>query len=75
MGEETPVNTEVQEPAEGGLKEVVDLINDPEEKDPPVDQREARRRARRSFLDEVDDLDPLIGLEFLAPGGRGRAGD
>ena len=40
----------------------------PEEEDSLVNPRESRRRARRSALDEVDDIDQSRGSEFLTPG-------
>ena len=57
--EETNLDTTgVPEPVEEGLNLIVDLVDDHEEDEPQVDQRPERRRARRSLLDEVDDLVP-----------------
>ncbi|XP_042027291.1 eukaryotic translation initiation factor 3 subunit A-like [Salvia splendens] len=70
--EEAPVHAEVQEPEEGDLKGVVDLVDDPEDEDSSVDQREARRRARRCLRDEIDDLAQPTEKEFLAPGAEGK---
>ncbi|XP_042019196.1 uncharacterized protein LOC121767059 [Salvia splendens] len=65
---ETPMNIEVQEPDGGGLTEIVDLVNVPEDEDTPIKNREARRMARRSLVDEADEPTHPRRLEFRAPG-------
>ena len=65
-GDEIPVTASGQRPKEDGPLEVVDLDTVPE--DSPVNLRESRRMARRSFLDEVDEGDRDRGSGFLAPG-------
>lgn len=64
----SPVNTEAQEPEGGGLTEVTNLVNESEDDDTPMKRREARRMARRSLRDEVDELAQPRRLEYLAPG-------
>lgn len=60
--------TEVQGPVEEGLNLIVDLVDDQEDEKPRVDGRAERRRARRSLLDEVDDLVHTKKEEFPARG-------
>ena len=60
--------TGVSEPVEEGLDLIVDLVDDQEEGEPRVDERAERRRARRSLLDEVDDLVYSEKGEFPARG-------
>ncbi|XP_042032287.1 retinitis pigmentosa 1-like 1 protein [Salvia splendens] len=52
---ETPFTENILEPVEDGANLIVDLTNVPEETVSPVNTREARRQARRSLLDEIDD--------------------
>ena len=59
LEETNPDNTGVLEPAEEGQNLIVDLVDDQEEDEPRVDERTERRKARRSLLDEVDDLSIL----------------
>ena len=67
--EETDLhNTGVPEPVEGGPNLIVDLVDDQEESEPQVDKRAERRLARRSLLDEVDDLVYAEKEEFPARG-------
>ncbi|XP_042038267.1 uncharacterized protein LOC121784156 [Salvia splendens] len=42
-----------QEPADDGVKLIVDLTEIPQDTDSPVNPRDARRRARRSLIDEI----------------------
>ena len=67
--EETDLDTTgVPEPDEEGQDLIVDLVDDQEEDEPRVDERAERRRARRSLLDEVDDLVYSEKEEFPARG-------
>ncbi|XP_047949282.1 uncharacterized protein LOC125195127 [Salvia hispanica] len=66
--EETDLyTTGVPEPVEEGLNLIVDLVDDQEEEAPRVDERAERRRARRSQLDEVEDLVYSEKEEFSCP--------
>ena len=63
MERETPVIAE--EPASGGLQNVVDLVNEPDVEDSPANARLIRRRTRhRSILDEVDEPTRPRELDF-----------
>ena len=63
------------EPDSGGLQTIVDLVNELDREEPPVEERLIRRRTRqRSILDEVDEPTRPRELDF---GGRreGAGGD
>ncbi|XP_042041261.1 nucleolar and coiled-body phosphoprotein 1-like [Salvia splendens] len=68
---EAPVTDAISVPEESGLNLVVDLVENQEDADSPVDKREARRRARRSLRDEIDVLTLPTEEECLAPGTEG----
>ncbi|XP_041989925.1 eukaryotic translation initiation factor 5B-like [Salvia splendens] len=62
----------VQEPVDVGLELIVDLTDVPEGTDSPINAREARRQARRSLLDEIDETvqqteEEMLGPEATAP--------
>ncbi|XP_047950310.1 protein ENDO16-like [Salvia hispanica] len=63
-----PDITGVPAPVEEGQDLIVDLVDDQEEDEPKVDERAKRRMARRSLLDEVDDLVYSETEEFPARG-------
>ena len=56
LGEMNPDDTSVLEPVGEGKHLIVDLMDDQDEDELRIDERTERRRARRSLLDEVDDL-------------------
>ena len=72
LGEMNPDDTRVLEPVGVGQHLIVDLMDDQDEDELRIDERTERRRARRSLLDEVDDLVYFEKEEFPA---RGTAGD
>ena len=66
LGEANPDESGVLEPVEEGQHLIVDLMDDQEEDEPRVDERVEKQRARRSLLDEVDDLVYYEKEEFPA---------
>ena len=68
LEETNPDTAGVLEPVEEGQHLIVDLMDDQEEDEPRVDERAERRRARRSLLNEVDDLVYSEKEEFPARG-------